>query len=33
MKMIRKPEVDDERYGRVWCDHVYALKGAYEMNP
>ncbi len=33
MKMIRKPEVDDDRYARVWRDHVYALKGAYEMNP
>jgi len=33
MKMIRKPVVDDERYERVWRDHVYALKGAYEMNP
>ncbi len=33
MKMIRKPVVDDERYARVWRDHVYALKGAYEMNP
>jgi hypothetical protein len=25
--------VDDERYDRVWRDHVYALKDAYEMNP
>jgi acyl-CoA dehydrogenase len=31
--MIRKPVVDDERYERVWRDHVYALRGAYEMNP
>jgi len=33
MKMIWKPEVDDERYERVWREHVYALKDAYEMNP
>jgi acyl-CoA dehydrogenase len=33
LKMIRKPAVDDERYERVWRDHVHALKGAYEMNP
>jgi acyl-CoA dehydrogenase len=33
LKMIRKPAVDEERYERVWRDHVYALKGAYEMNP
>ena len=33
LKMIRQPVVDDERYERVWRDHVHALKGAYEMNP
>jgi acyl-CoA dehydrogenase len=33
MKMIRKPVVDEARYQRVWEDHVYALKGVYEMNP
>ncbi|MFH1633297.1 MAG: acyl-CoA dehydrogenase, partial [Chloroflexota bacterium] len=32
-RMIRKPEVDDARYLRVWNKHVYALNGAYEMNP
>jgi acyl-CoA dehydrogenase len=32
LKMIRKPSVDDERYERVWRDHVHALAGAYEMN-
>jgi acyl-CoA dehydrogenase len=32
MRMIRKPAVDEARYQRVWRDHVYALKGAYEMN-
>ncbi|MGD0115818.1 MAG: acyl-CoA dehydrogenase [Dehalococcoidia bacterium] len=33
LNMIRKPAVDEERYERVWRDHVYALKGSYEMNP
>ncbi len=33
LRMIAKPEVDEGRYERVWRDHVYALKGAYEMNP
>jgi acyl-CoA dehydrogenase len=33
LKMIRKPAVDEPRYRRVWDDHVYALRGAYEMNP
>jgi acyl-CoA dehydrogenase len=33
LKMIRKPLVDQSRYGRVWENHVYALKDAYEMNP
>ena len=32
LKMIRKPVVDDARYGRVW-QGVHALKDAYEMNP
>ncbi len=33
LKMIRKPVVDAARYERVWRDSVYALRGAYEMNP
>ena len=33
LKMIRKPAVDEARYQRVWTNHVYALRGAYEMNP
>ncbi|RLC59205.1 MAG: acyl-CoA dehydrogenase, partial [Chloroflexi bacterium] len=33
LKMIRKPAVDDERYERVWRDHVHSLKDAYEMRP
>jgi acyl-CoA dehydrogenase len=32
LKMIRKPSVDPERFGRVWRDHVFALRDAYEMN-
>ena len=32
MKMIRKPVVDTGRYDRVWQEHVYALRDAYEMN-
>ncbi|MBI3892370.1 MAG: acyl-CoA dehydrogenase, partial [Candidatus Wallbacteria bacterium] len=32
MKMVRKPNVDEGRYQRVLKDHVYALKGAYEMS-
>jgi acyl-CoA dehydrogenase len=31
-KMIKKPAVDPERYERVWQNHVYTLKDAYEMN-
>ena len=31
LRMIRKPVVDQTRYERVWSDHVYALKGAYQM--
>jgi acyl-CoA dehydrogenase len=33
MQMVRKPVVDEARYERVWREQVYALKGAYEMNP
>ena len=32
LKMIRKPEVDDARYQRVW-QQVHDLKDAYEMSP
>jgi acyl-CoA dehydrogenase len=31
MKMIRKPEVNTERFNRVWEKYVYTLNGAYEM--
>jgi acyl-CoA dehydrogenase len=33
MKMVRKPVVDQERYERVWNEHVYAQKDVYHMNP
>jgi acyl-CoA dehydrogenase len=33
LAMIRKPVVDEARYDRVWQEHVYALRDAYEMNP
>jgi acyl-CoA dehydrogenase len=29
--MIRKPVRDDDRYRRVWEDHVYAQRDAYTM--
>jgi len=32
-RMIRKPVVDDVRYQKVWSEHVYPLKGQYQMNP
>ena len=32
MNMLRKPAVDEDRYQRVWKNHVYALKGQYRMN-
>ncbi|MFW5739572.1 MAG: acyl-CoA dehydrogenase [Myxococcota bacterium] len=31
-RMIRKPVRDDDRYERVWRNHVYPLRDAYEMN-
>jgi len=33
LKMIRKPEKNEERFNRVWEKYVYALKDAYEMDP
>ncbi len=32
LKMIKKPNRDDERFERVWKNHVYALKDTYVMN-
>ncbi len=31
-KMIKKPLVDEARYQKVWKQHVYSMKGQYEMN-
>ena len=31
--MIRKPVVDADRADRVWTEHVYSLRDAYEMQP
>ena len=33
LRMIRRPEVNLDRFNQVWMDQVYALKDAYEMNP
>lgn len=33
LNMIRKPNVDNARYDRVWKNQVLALKDEYEMNP
>ena len=33
LAMIQRPVVDDDRFRRVWRDHVHALRDAYEMNP
>lgn len=32
LKMVRKPEVNVDRFEHVWKNHVYALKGAYKMH-
>ena len=31
-RMIRKPVVNQERFTRIFDEHVFALKGAYRMN-
>jgi acyl-CoA dehydrogenase len=31
-RMIAKPVVDPARFHRVWSDHVFALRDAYQMN-
>jgi acyl-CoA dehydrogenase len=33
MKMIRSPVPDRDRFERIWKNKVFALKGAYQMNP
>jgi acyl-CoA dehydrogenase len=32
LAMIRKPSADDARFQRIWQDHVYAQRDAYEMS-
>ncbi len=32
LKMINKPVRDDDNFNKVWENHVYALKGQYQMN-
>ena len=32
-QMIRRPEIDRERFNRVWQQQVYILKDEYEMTP
>jgi acyl-CoA dehydrogenase len=32
-RMIRRPEVNQDRFNRVWLNEVYPLKDEYEMNP
>ena len=32
-RMIRRPEVNQDRFNRVWLNEVYSLKDEYEMNP
>jgi acyl-CoA dehydrogenase len=33
LKMIRRPEINQQRFNRVWVNQVYCLKDEYEMNP
>ncbi|MBW2692081.1 MAG: acyl-CoA dehydrogenase [Deltaproteobacteria bacterium] len=33
LRMIRRPVVDEARTGRIWGEHVYALRNTYEMTP
>ena len=30
-KSKQAPEPNAERFDRVWCEHVFALAGQYEM--
>jgi len=32
MKMIKSPVPNEERFQKIWKEHVYALKGVYKMN-
>ncbi len=33
LRIIKRPEVNPERFNQVWLEQVYPLKDAYEMNP
>jgi len=33
MAMVKKPEVNNERFMKIWEQRVYALRETYEMNP
>ncbi|MGE0085055.1 MAG: acyl-CoA dehydrogenase family protein [Desulfococcaceae bacterium] len=33
MKMIRRPQVNPARFGKIWQEYVYCLADSYEMNP
>lgn len=33
LKMVRKPEVNTERFNAIWKEYVHALNGRYEMKP
>jgi acyl-CoA dehydrogenase len=33
LRMIRRPAPGEDRYRRVWQEHVFALRDAYEMSP
>jgi len=32
-RMIRRPDINQERFNRIWETEVIALKDEYEMNP
>jgi acyl-CoA dehydrogenase len=33
MKMIKSPIPDEDKFDRIWKNHVYPLKGQYTINP
>jgi acyl-CoA dehydrogenase len=33
LKMIKNPAKDQDRYQRVWDNHIYPLVDAFEQNP
>ena len=32
LKIIKTPVVNNERFNKIWTDHVYAMKDQYKMN-